>query len=211
MSAFYQIVIRSGPNAGTAYPLEKAELFIGRDLNNEIVINDPEMSRRHARLYLQGANYVLEDLGSTNGTAVNGQRLMGPYLLRPGEMVTFGEHVALLFETVQSDQAATVAAPVRGSAPYAAQQPPAAPPAYAPPPPAYAPPPPPRQAPPAYSGQVPLPPEEDEPKKKFPVWLIILIALLLVVCLCGVAVVAIDALNLWCSLFGWAFGPGACP
>ena len=210
MSAFYQIVIRSGPNAGTAYPLEKAELFIGRDLNNEIVINDPEMSRRHARLYLQGANYVLEDLGSTNGTAVNGQRLMGPYLLRPGEMVTFGEHVALLFETVQSDQAATVAAPIRGSAPYAAPQPPAAPPAYAPPP-AYVPAPPPRQAPPAYSGQVPLPPEEDEPKKKFPVWLIILIALLVVVCLCGVVFVAIDALDLWCSLFGFAFGPGACP
>lgn len=63
-------------------------MFIGRDLTNDIVINDAEISRRHARLISQAGGYVLEDLGSTNGTFINGQRLASPYILRPGETVT---------------------------------------------------------------------------------------------------------------------------
>ena len=50
MGPSFQIVIRSGPTPGKTYPLVKSEIFIGRDLSNDIVINDPEISRRHARL-----------------------------------------------------------------------------------------------------------------------------------------------------------------
>ena len=100
MAAFIRLVLNSGPSAGKDFPLDKPELFIGRDLGNDIVINDPEVSRRHARLYLQGNAYIIEDLGSTNGTSINGQHLTGPYMLRAGELITFGERVNLSVEAV---------------------------------------------------------------------------------------------------------------
>lgn len=103
----YRLVMRSGPNTGQVYPLEKDELSIGRDLSNDIIVNDPEVSRRHLRLFKQGNQYGVEDLGSTNGTFVNSQRLAGPYILHPGEFLTLGERVNFVYEMVDTD--ATVA------------------------------------------------------------------------------------------------------
>jgi pSer/pThr/pTyr-binding forkhead associated (FHA) protein len=96
----FQLVMRSGPNPGKTFELSEGEATIGRDITNAIVINDAEVSRRHARLSPQAGGYVLEDLGSTNGTFVNGQRLMGPHLLRPGELVLLGENVSLAYEQI---------------------------------------------------------------------------------------------------------------
>ena len=76
MQSNFRLVMRSGPTVGKVYPLDKNELFLGRDLSNDIVINDPEISRRHSRLFLQGNTFAIEDMGSTNGTFVNGQRLI---------------------------------------------------------------------------------------------------------------------------------------
>ena len=123
MPSSYRLVMRSGPSAGKVHPLEKNELFIGRDLNNDVVINDPEVSRRHARLYAQGNSYVLEDLGSTNGTFVGGQRLTGPYPLRIGEVITFGERMTVVFEMEPDEDATVVSASSRQAYP---SQPPAA-------------------------------------------------------------------------------------
>jgi hypothetical protein len=201
----YRLVMRSGPAAGTIFSLDKNEIFIGRDLNNDIVINDPEVSRRHARMYIQGANFVLEDLGSTNGTTVNGQRLMGPYILRPGELIIFGEHISLVFEPAQPDLDATIAS----VAPRVMPTVQVSNPVYQAPPPPIA-----QPRPPVYSGQVPgmVEPEEFPEKKKLPVWVIaVLILLLMIICVCVAALWYIDANNMWCSMFGWFFGPQACP
>ncbi len=103
----YRLVMRSGPNAGQVYSLEKGEMFIGRDLGNDIIVNDPEVSRRHLRIFLQGNQYGVEDLGSTNGSFINGQRLAGPYLLHSGEFLTQGERINFIYEVVDTD--ATVA------------------------------------------------------------------------------------------------------
>lgn len=108
MGPSFQIVIRSGPTPGKTYPLVKSEIFIGRDLSNDIVINDPEISRRHARLYIQNGAFVLEDLGSTNGSSVNGQRLVSPYSLHPGEVITLGERITLEFDAVELGESSTV-------------------------------------------------------------------------------------------------------
>ncbi len=108
MGPSFQIVLRSGPTPGKTYPLVKSELFIGRDLSNDIVINDPEISRRHARLYIQNGAFVLEDLGSTNGSSVNGQRLVSPYTLHPGEVITLGERITLVFESVELEESTTL-------------------------------------------------------------------------------------------------------
>lgn len=180
--ASYRLVMRSGPTPGKVFPVQKDEVIIGRDLTNDIVINDAEISRRHSRLSMQAGGYAIEDLGSTNGTMVNGQRLTSPYALHSGEMILLGEHVSLVFEAEQVDANATVAS----SAP---RQP-----AFTPPP-AAAP-----QAEPlkSYSGQVPPfsaaqspiqtpTPLAPAPKKKFPVWVIIVIVLVVLCCLCLVA------------------------
>lgn len=106
----YQLVMRSGPNPGKIFELSQNQMTIGRDITNDLVINDAEVSRKHARLTAQGGGYVLEDTGSTNGTFVNGQRLMGPHMLRPGELILFGENVSLTYEYVQYDPDATMVA-----------------------------------------------------------------------------------------------------
>ena len=108
----YQLVMRTGPEPDRVYELKLGIISIGRDSSNDITINDSEISRKHARLTAQAGGYILEDLGSTNGTFVNGQRLMGPHLLRVGELILLGENVSLTFEAAQFDPDATVAAAV---------------------------------------------------------------------------------------------------
>lgn len=132
-SQSYQLVMRSGPTPGKIFELTKNEIYLGRDINNEIIINDAEVSRRHARIILQAGGYVLEDLGSTNGTSVNGHRLMGPHVLRPGEVILLGENVSLVFESSLDADATLAAAPADFAAPPPASGP-RAPEAYPPPP-----------------------------------------------------------------------------
>lgn len=106
----YQLVMRSGPTPGKTYELGPSEVTIGRDIINDIVINDAEVSRRHARLAPQAGSFLVEDMGSTNGTFVNGQRLMGPHLLRPGEVILLGENVSLAFELAEQGAGDTIVA-----------------------------------------------------------------------------------------------------
>ena len=112
----FQLVMRTGPTPGKTFALTVPELTIGREVSNNIVINDVEVSRKHARLVMQAGGYVLEDLGSTNGTFVNGQRLMGPHILRSGELIMLGENVGLVYE-VQQDINATVISTAGAAAP----------------------------------------------------------------------------------------------
>src|SRR6188474_3033928 len=109
MTSQFQLIMRSGPTPGAAFMLEGDQLTIGRDATNDIVINDAEVSRRHSRLTFQGGKYVLEDLGSTNGTFVNGQRLAGPVVLKAGDVVSLGEQIVLMYDAINIDPGATVA------------------------------------------------------------------------------------------------------
>lgn len=134
--AQYQFVMRSGPTPGVTFPLEGDQLIIGRDSSNNVPINDAEISRKHSRLSFQGGKYVLEDLGSTNGTFINGQRLSGPAVLKPGDIVSLGEHIVLMYDMINIDPGATVAVSRKSlqaePPPYARQQP--STPVYSPPP-----------------------------------------------------------------------------
>ena len=114
----HHFVMRSGPTPGKTFLLTGQEITIGRDPSNDISIKDSEVSRQHARLLAQAGDYVLEDLGSTNGTFVNGQRLIGPHLLKPGEMVLFAENVSLVYEETTPDEDATIVSePIVASTP----------------------------------------------------------------------------------------------
>src|SRR3972149_1438616 len=81
--ATYRLVVHTGPNPGTVFALARDVAMVGRDVTNEIVLGDAEISRQHARFTRTPAGYVIEDLGSTNGTLFNGERLGGPARLTP--------------------------------------------------------------------------------------------------------------------------------
>ncbi|MEV7521074.1 DUF1707 and FHA domain-containing protein [Streptomyces sp. NPDC091371] len=65
-------------------------LRIGRDPGNGLRLSHETVSRVHAELRMQGGVWVLKDLGSTNGTTVNGQRVTGSAVVRDGDQVSFG-------------------------------------------------------------------------------------------------------------------------
>jgi len=104
----YRLVMRQGPTPGLEFELSKSELTIGRDVINDIVINDAEVSRKHVRLLLDSGRYRIEDLGSTNGTFINGKRLVGPHILAIGEQINLGENVLIVYESAQFDPDATM-------------------------------------------------------------------------------------------------------
>jgi pSer/pThr/pTyr-binding forkhead associated (FHA) protein len=108
----FRLIMRRGPTPGRVYDLNKSEVWIGRNLSNDITINDGEVSRRHAVLRYDAGNYVIEDLNSTNGSFVNGFRLMGPHSLVSGEKISLGENIELVFDALRPDLAATVVRPV---------------------------------------------------------------------------------------------------
>lgn len=92
-----RLLLRYGPYAAEEFLLPDHSITIGREPVNDIVLSDPEISRRHARLMYQAGRYVLEDLGSTNGTSVNGRRITEPAVLNAGDVIDFAEYVAFTF------------------------------------------------------------------------------------------------------------------
>jgi hypothetical protein len=74
---------------GRTYPLQMGSTVIGRGDQANLRLPDVGISRRHARLDYDGSQVVLTDLGSTNGTMVNGQRVSA-VALNPGDMIQLG-------------------------------------------------------------------------------------------------------------------------
>jgi hypothetical protein len=81
-----------GPYAGRSFDATGDEITVGREPGNTICLEqDSSVSRRHAKLTRQGDALTVEDLGSTNGTFVNGRKVEAPTTLSPGDTVQFGQ------------------------------------------------------------------------------------------------------------------------
>ena len=91
------LLVRTGALKGRRLPVKVAVVNIGRAEFNDVVIADPSVSTSHAKLQRREDVWVLTDLGSTNGTFVEGERLSGEVALVSGTTIKFGE-VAVLFE-----------------------------------------------------------------------------------------------------------------
>lgn len=204
MDQAHYILIETGPDAGRRYELGADSLVIGRDPASDIVLDDIEVSRRHARLIPQSDGYVIEDMGSTNGTYVDEARIRSVMPLKPGTRVRLGENITFLFESEQGAMADTGPLPMMPPESVAAPEPI------------------PMEASVlqeaesrrAQARQVP-PPEEAPPRRAArrprPAWMsnpiAVGCAILLLLGLCGFIAFLwyVDANFLWCDVFPWFF------
>ncbi len=195
-AASFRLIMRTGPNPGLVFDLTKEVTVLGRDVSNDIVLGDAEVSRTHARLTRTPGGYVLEDLGSTNGSFVNGDRLAAPRVLNPGDLVGFGETITLTFDATSPEAAATV---------MGAAAKPIAPPVK----PAYVPP-----ARPAAAPAAAMPaaqPEEEVAPRRSRKWILAGCGCLVLLAICG-GVLWFMPSSWWCVLltplswFGYNFG-----
>jgi pSer/pThr/pTyr-binding forkhead associated (FHA) protein len=84
------LMVSTGQAAGTVFPLTDASVLIGRSLDAQVSINEQAISNEHARLELNAGKFTLRDLGSTNGTYVNGQRILDAVGLVGGDSIRMG-------------------------------------------------------------------------------------------------------------------------
>lgn len=93
-----RLVVEQGKLAGHGFDLERSVIVIGRGADCDIVLDEHQVSRQHARLLQTPQGWMLTDLGSTNGTQVNGQPLRPhePVTLQPGDRVSLGACVLAL-------------------------------------------------------------------------------------------------------------------
>ena len=89
-----RLAVMAGPLEGTLIPLELPEVSIGRDKSNPICINDVSVSRRHSVISRTGDQFNIKDLGSHNGTRVNGTPV-GERTLEHGDMIAMGDSLLL--------------------------------------------------------------------------------------------------------------------
>jgi hypothetical protein len=188
MEKKFELVMQRGPSVGRRYALDQAEMVIGRDVTNHIPINDAEISRQHVKLMRQDDSYVIQDLGSTNGTFVNETRLSGLMRLEHGVTVRMGDNVIMVFEVAHDSEATIASMPDRAA--------PAPPPRQQTPPPAN-----------QYAGQVPAsPPAEKEGGiNRRMIGIGCGVLLVLGACILIAGLMYVDYFNLWCDWLGFLF------
>ncbi len=89
------LLITVGPDAGTSHSLAE-DAVIGRSLRADIVLSDEAASREHARLRPEGLTVVIEDLDSSNGSWINGERIDAPRRLEGGDVIQIGDTTMIL-------------------------------------------------------------------------------------------------------------------
>src|SRR5580693_5517102 len=98
------LIFMAGPIAGRRYKLGEGEYVIGRRSDCQIFVPDMRVSRQHARLWRQGEGWTLEDLGSNNGTFINGVRLQEATQLRNDDEITIANNrIRVEAQEVSSD------------------------------------------------------------------------------------------------------------
>ncbi len=86
-----------GPVPGAVYAVEGEEIVVGRSPTAGVSVDEQSLSRRHARVFRAAGGFHVEDLDSTNGTFVNGERVRAPRALRDGDRIQIGLGIVLRF------------------------------------------------------------------------------------------------------------------
>ena len=90
------LVVLAGSNLGEMYKIEGPESVIGRAMSAQLRLNDDGISRRHCRILSIGGRVIVEDLGSANGTLVNGEMVQHQEL-KEGDKIRLGANTMLKF------------------------------------------------------------------------------------------------------------------
>ena len=93
-----QLVIERGPLPGARIALAQLPAVIGRSTAAKITIDDPLISRTHARISQSDGRFIVEDLGSINGVFVNTERITAAHPLRHGDRISLGPNLCFRFE-----------------------------------------------------------------------------------------------------------------
>ena len=88
-----RLLVTAGGLAGTTIGLSDQQITIGRANDATLVLNDDYASSRHARLFPQNGQWIVEDLGSTNGTYLDRQKVTQPTPVPPGVPIRIGKTV----------------------------------------------------------------------------------------------------------------------
>ena len=113
MADIFKLVVQKGPAIGQVFELVDGQITMGREASNSIAIDDRALSRSHAKLVKTGSGYTIQDLGSTNGTYINGEVIKNPYDLKNGDKIFIGETVVIEFQVIpgKNDANATFVMP----------------------------------------------------------------------------------------------------
>lgn len=103
----FVLIDRTNADNPRVYALDGDEALIGRGPTAKVRLEGANISRRHARIFRGQASCFVEDLGSSNGTYLNGRRISGPSALRPGDLLKVGIHT-LAFEAHEHDTGANL-------------------------------------------------------------------------------------------------------
>ncbi|MDC0709572.1 FHA domain-containing protein [Stigmatella sp. ncwal1] len=119
-----KLIIEDDEGRKTVVPFVREEITIGRQEGNTIRLTERNVSRRHARLLRQNGHVVVEDLGSSNGTRINGERISGQSAIKDGDLLQIGD-----YDLALQNEAALAASKAASSASSASSRPtlPAAP------------------------------------------------------------------------------------
>lgn len=103
----YRLKVKEGRSKDPSIQVKTDALVLGSGDEADVVLQGPGVEPRHARVVFQGGQVSLEDLGTKSGTFRNGQRLLGPVQVFPGDRIGLGPEVVLILEGDDPKQGAS--------------------------------------------------------------------------------------------------------
>lgn len=91
-----RFVVKQGPQIGITFPILQNQTHIGREESNDVRVQDAEVSRKHSELLWKDGSFWVQDLGSSNGTFVNGTQITAPIKISAGDKIGVGQTVMVL-------------------------------------------------------------------------------------------------------------------
>ena len=113
----FTLLMSEGPQAGRCFPFYRETIYLGRREDNDLVLDDPLVSRHHALISSKGGQFFIEDLGSINGTFLNNEEITAPQRLHDGDIIGLGD-VELLFRAGEHIPAEALEGEKEKSAPW---------------------------------------------------------------------------------------------
>ena len=104
MTETVKLIVKAGGEISKSFDLIKEKSVVGRDPNNDIVIEDIEVSKIHLSITRKENTFQIEDQNSTNGTFLNGKKIRKPATIKNGDLISLGNNIVLEFVYEKFDE-----------------------------------------------------------------------------------------------------------